>query len=208
MFDTQFGLFVIATMAAIVMPGPDIFYVLARSMSQGRRAGLFSTLGIVLGETIHTLLTVLGLAGILAASLPAFLVIKYVGAVYLIYLGIQTIRHRDKFLATKELKSVSSDKRLIVQGMLNDLLNPKTILFYFAFIPQFVRPSIGHVHEQLLGLGLTLAVMDLLFLSCLALFAGSISLWLQRLPQVSKWLAWISGCVLIGLGVRLAVSER
>lgn len=204
---TTLLLFLAAAWAMILAPGPDILYVLTRGIAGGRRAGIVSGLGVGSGEVLHTLLVVLGLAAVLSASLTAFLIIKYLGAVYLLYLGVKTIRDKQVFaLATQHRpQSLTS---VYWQGMLTNLLNPKAILFYVAFLPQFVNPAHGNAHLQIVILGLLFALSDILFLGLLAYVTDHLHTRLTRQPRFMTRLRWITGSILIGLGIRLAVTER
>jgi threonine/homoserine/homoserine lactone efflux protein len=200
-------LFLAAAWAVILLPGPDILYVLSRSLGNGRRAGIISALGIGFGECVQTLLAVAGLAAILQASITAFLLVKALGAVYLVYLGIKTIRDKQAIAFSRAVNSVEH-RTVFWQGTLTNLLNPKAELFFVAFLPQFVNPLHGHAHLQILSLGLLFAVSDILFLSLLAHSAGYLHTWLGRHPKALTYMRWGSGGILIGLGVRLAITER
>src|SRR6266481_8916449 len=136
-------LFVSGAALLLVIPGPAVTYVVSRSIGQGRTAGLLSVLGIVVGTLLHVTAATLGLSALLASSILAFQFVKYLGAAYLIYLGIRTLRRDDSEL----LPAANGDRRLLhifVQGALVNVLNPKTALFFLAFLPQFVDPSLGH----------------------------------------------------------------
>jgi threonine/homoserine/homoserine lactone efflux protein len=198
--------FLVAALAVIAAPGPDILYVLSRSISGGKRVGFVSALGVASGEVLHTVLAVLGLAALLQASNAAFLFLKYAGAGYLIFLGIRTVRERGE-IALRRLDLVSQWS-VFRQGMLTNLFNPKAVLFYVSFLPQFVDPGHGHARLQLIVLGLTFAVLDVIFLSVLACCAGHIGAWLIRRPQNARRVRWGTGTLLVGLGVRLAFTER
>jgi len=208
MIDTStLRLFLAAAWAMILVPGPDILYVLTRGMGGGRRAGLVSGLGVGTGEVVHTLLVVGGLAAILASSVTVFLIVKSFGAVYLVYLGIQTIRDQHA-LALPTPSAPPPLTHVYWQGVLTNLLNPKAVLFYVAFLPQFVDPGNGNAHLQLVILGLLFALSDILFLCVLACVTGYCHTWLTRQPRFMTRLRWICGSMLIGLGIRLAVTER
>lgn len=201
-----YALFVLAALAVIAAPGPDVFYVLSRSVSRGRRVGSISAYGIASGEVLHTLVAVLGLAAVLRASVAVFLLVKYIGAVYLVYLGIQAIREQNH-IAFESLNP-AGDWKVFRQGVLTNLFNPKAVLFYVTFLPQFVNPNRGHAQLQLVVLGLTLALLDVISLKALAYSAGHIHAWLARKPENSRKLRLASGTLLVGLGLRLAFSER
>lgn len=200
-------LFLAAAWAMILVPGPDILYVFARGVSGGRRAGVVSGLGVGTGEVVHTLLAVGGLGAILAASLKAFLIIKYLGAIYLLYLGIRTIYDKQA-LTLSPLHTPPRLDHIFWQGVLTNLLNPKAVLFFVAFLPQFVNPARGHAHLQIVILGVLFALSDLLFLSILAYSTSFLHTWLTRKPRFAARLRWVTGSILVGLGIRLAVTER
>jgi len=157
-----YTLFIIAALAVIAAPGPEILYVLSRAVSGGKRTGRISACGIVFGEVLHTLLAVLGLAALLQTSTTAFLFVKCIGAGYLIYLGIRAIRERDGFAFAS--MNVTTRWTVFRQGVLTNLFNPKAILFFVTFLPQFVNPSHGAVQVQLILLGFTFAILDVIFL--------------------------------------------
>ena len=167
-----YGLFVLAALAVIAAPGPDVFYVLSRSVSRGKRIGSISAFGIASGEVLHTLLAVFGLAALLQASIAAFLVVKYIGAGYLVYLGIRAIREQNDIAL--ESWGLASDWKVFRQGVITNLFNPKAVLFYVTFLPQFVNPIRGHAQLQLIVLGLTFTVLDVISLKALAYSAGHI----------------------------------
>lgn len=202
-----FILFLVAASAAIAAPGPDILYVLSRAISGGKRTGCVSALAIASGEVLHTLLAVLGLATLLQTSAKAFLVVKLVGAFYLVYLGIKLMLKPNPFAAVQPLKRVP-DWPVFRQGVLTNLFNPKAILFYVTFLPQFVNPRSDHALFQLGMLGIIFAVMDVVFLTVLALAAGRVNAWLTRNPRNARRVSVISGSLLVGLGLRLALAER
>jgi RhtB (resistance to homoserine/threonine) family protein len=199
-------MFTVAALAVIASPGPDIFYVLSRAMSAGRRAGSLSALGIASGEVVHTLLAVFGLAALLRASTVAFSVLKYFGAVYLVYLGVRAIFDRSGTILENSQRA--TDWKVFRQAVFTNLFNPKAILFYVTFLPQFVNPSHGHAQFQLVVLGLTFALLDVLVLEVLARSAGSIYSWLSQNARNERTIKWGTGTVLVGLGIRMAFLER
>lgn len=180
--------------------------MLSRAVSGGKRVGSLSALGVAAGEVLHTLLAVLGLATLFQASTAAFVFLKYVGAAYLVYLGIRALREGNA-LALRKINCVD-DFRAFRQGVLTNLFNPKAVLFFVSFLPQFVNTGHGHVRMQLLILGLTFAFLDVIFLSILAGCAGQIGMWLTRKPQRAQRIRWGTGGLLMGLGVRLAFTEK
>lgn len=201
------ALFVAAALVLIVTPGPDMLYVIGRGITQGRVAALVASCGISLGLSTHVLLAAFGLSVLLQQSATAFFVVRYVGAAYLVYLGLRVIFRRGLFVAPDAGPRV----RLVVafrQGLLSNLLNPKAALFVQAFLPQFVLPARGDTAAQVILLGFLLVAMGLVFHSVLACGAGHIGNWLRRRPQITSWLHRLTGCVFIGIGVRLALPER
>ena len=164
-------------------------------------------MGVICGCLVHTTAAAFGLALILQTSATAFLIVKYAGVFYLLYLGIKTLRDKSTFKLHNHTSSVSSP-RLFWQGVLSNVLNPKVAIFFLAFLPQFVDKGSSNITLQMVRLGLTFALFGLCFLVVVGYFAGAIGAWLTRQPQYTNILRWITGGVLIGLGVRLALTER
>ncbi len=204
---TVLPLFLLAAWALNIVPGPDMLYVLARSAHQGRRAGLASALGIAGGCVIQTALVALGLAGILAAVPLAYDIVKFVGAGYLIYLGLRALFSRQSALNTPQVEQTAL-WRIFVQGVLTNVLNPKVALFFLAFLPQFTSPTYGSVPLQIIILGTLFNLSGTLVNTVVALLAGSLGGWLKRSTRVSRALNWLTGCIFVGLGVRLAFLQR
>lgn len=208
MFDaTSFSLFIAASWALIIAPGPDMIYVITRGISQGRKAGLLSAMGVTLGILVHTIAAAFGLALLLTTSALAFLIVKYAGAVYLIYLGFKALRDNSRF-ALIEHEEPMAFRSIFWQGTLSNVLNPKVALFFLAFLPQFVNQDNGYVTLQMLGLGLIFALFGVAFLSVLGFFSGGIGSWLARRAGITGILRWLTGAILIGLGLRLVFVRR
>jgi threonine/homoserine/homoserine lactone efflux protein len=191
--------FAAAALALAVVPGPAVLYIVARSVDQGRFAGLVSALGIGVGSLVHVTAATIGLSSLLASSATAFTVVKYTGAAYLILLGI----HR--LLAREEVAEVAARPprglgMIFRDGVIVNVLNPKTALFFLAFLPQFVDPDQGAASPQILVLGLIFTVIALSSDSLWALAAGTLGAWLRR----SRWYLgvkrWVTGTVLVALG--------
>jgi len=200
-------LFMAAALALNVTPGPSILYVMSRSVGQGRTAGLVSALGLGTGSLIHAGAAALGLSVILAYSPLAYTVVKYLGAGYLVYLGVRILLVRDRQLSTAVLAHVSLT-RVFWQGVVTELLNPKIVLFFMSFLPQFVDPARGSVAGQTLFLGLLFHVTGVPINMLVAVVGGAIASWLSQNPVFVRIRNGLAGVVLIGLGVRLALSER
>ncbi|MGH3144205.1 MAG: LysE family translocator, partial [Rubrobacter sp.] len=205
--DTNLLLFVSASLALIIVPGPDMIYVLTRGVSQGRSAGLVSAAGVCSGVLVHTAFAAVGLSAILARSAAAFSVVKYAGAAYLVYLGIRAILDREKFAAHGRVERAGL-AIVFRQGVLSNVLNPKVALFFLAFLPQFVDPATGATGLQMLAFGVAFTFMGLVVLSVVALFSGALGEWLRSRPSFAGALRWLTGSVLVGLGLRLAFPER
>lgn len=197
----NFGLFLLSGIILNITPGADTMYILGRSISQGKRAGILSILGISSGALIHTLLASVGLSLILAKSIVAFSIIKYAGAAYLIYLGIKTLLSSDT-LTLNEVKTDSMFK-IYLQGVLTDLLNPKVALFFISFLPQFVTANNSYGPLPFLLLGLTFITTGTLWCIFLALSSASVTNKLRDNPNVFRLLNKLVGCLFIGLGLRL-----
>ena len=208
MESASLGLYVLASLALIATPGQDMIYVITRSLAQGRFAGVCSALGVCLGILVHTALAAFGLGAILQASEGLFFALKLVGAAYLVYLGIRLLLARGDSPLAAAAPAPLSPLSLVWQGMLSNVTNPKMVLFFFAFLPQFVDPSSMHATRDLVFLGVLYAVLALPVKSGVALAAGSLSERMRRRPSTLAWVNRFSGAVLVGLGLRLAASER
>lgn len=200
-------LFLTASLALIIAPGPDNILVLTRGVTQGRGAALVSAAGASLGLVVHSIFAAVGLSALLAQSAVAFSVIKYVGAAYLIYLGIKVFLNREGFAVSSEATPVGL-KSVFVQGVASNVLNPKVALFLLAFLPQFADPTVDSAAVQLLALGLTFALLTWMVFSAIGYFSGSLGNWLESRPGYANVLRWLTGGVLVGLGLRLAFSDR
>ena len=203
----KFALFVGVSWALIVAPGPDMFYVITRGIAHGRKAGIVSAVGIICGILVHTMAAALGITLILQTSAFAFLIVKYLGAIYLIYLGIKTWQDKSTFSLRAPIVSASS-RTLFWQGMLSNVLNPKIAVFFMAFLPQFVDQGSGQAPLQMMILGLTFACFGLCFLAVVGYSAGAIGGWLTRRPYFANFLQRLAGGILIGLGIRLAFTKQ
>jgi threonine/homoserine/homoserine lactone efflux protein len=198
-------LFVSAALVLLAIPGPAVFYIVGRAMGQGRAAGLVSALGIAVGTLIHVAAAVVGLSALLMSSALAFSVVKYLGAAYLIFLGLQKLLNKDSFAPSGSGERTPL-RRIFAQGIVVNVLNPKTALFFFAFLPQFVDVSRGKVAGQILFLGLLFAVMGVLSDSVWALFAGTLAHALNRNTRWMRAQRYVSGGMLISLGLATAFA--
>jgi threonine/homoserine/homoserine lactone efflux protein len=199
------AIFFVATLALLIVPGPAVLYIVARGIDQGRAAGLASAVGIATGSLFHVVAASLGLSAMLASSALAFSVVKYLGAAYLIYLGVRTLLTRT---ATSETlaRPPRTVRELYTQGVAVQLLNPKIALFFLAFLPQFVNPASGSVTLQTLFFGGLLMLMGLCTDSTYALVSGSAGDWLKRQPAFATAQRYVAGSVFIGLGMTTALT--
>jgi threonine/homoserine/homoserine lactone efflux protein len=198
-------LFVSAALLLLVIPGPAVFYIVGRSIGHGRGAGLVSALGISVGTLVHTAAAAVGLSALLMSSAMAFSAVKYLGAAYLIYLGVQKIRRDESFVVEGDAPRVKLS-RIFAQGIVVNVLNPKSALFFFAFLPQFVDPARGPVVPQILFLGTLFAVMGLTGDSIWALTSGTVAGLFRRNPRAMRTQRYVSGGILISLGVATAFA--
>jgi len=198
---TNVGLFVGAALVLLLVPGPAVLYIVARSMAQGRMAGFVSDLGIHAATLIHVMAAALGLSALLASSALAFGIVKYAGAAYLIWLGLRKIFGRATEVDADGNLSPRSYARLFRDGFIVNLLNPKTALFFLAFLPQFVEPERGHLVTQVVFLGLLFALLGFVTDGCYAFLAGTAGQWLRRSRRYLEIERYLSGTLFIGLGL-------
>jgi threonine/homoserine/homoserine lactone efflux protein len=199
------ALFVVAAVALLVTPGPAVLYIVARSVEQGRWAGLVSALGVHVGTLVHVAAAALGLSALLVSSALAFNVVKYLGAVYLVYLGIRRLL-APAAAAESAAAPPRSLRRLFAQGIVVNILNPKTALFFLAFLPQFVDPARGQVGGQILVLGLLFVVLGVVSDGLYAVLAGAAGGWLKRDGRVLRAERYVTGSVFVGLGLTAAFA--
>jgi threonine/homoserine/homoserine lactone efflux protein len=200
------SLFVGAALVLLLIPGPAVLYIVARSVEQGRLAGFVSDLGIHAATLVHVLAAALGLSALLASSALAFSIVKYAGAAYLIWIGLKKIFGRSETPAEDLALPRYSYARLFRDGFIVNLLNPKTALFFFAFLPQFAEPSRGHLATQIAFLGLLFAGLGFVTDGCYALVAGTAGNLLKRSRGYLKFERYVSGTLFIGLGVTAAFA--
>jgi threonine/homoserine/homoserine lactone efflux protein len=199
-------LFTLTTTVAMVMPGPDMIFILAFGMRGGPRAGLLATAGVATSEAIHVTAAAAGLAAIFAAVPTVFTVVRIVGAGYLIYLGVQAIRRRDK-QPDGAFQAGITGRRAYLRGLLTNMLNPKMVIFTIAFLPQFIDPRLRHVWAQFGILGAILIALEFVVDGTVGVLAGRIGGWLRRRNAVRHRISMVTGGIFISLGVRLAVER-
>lgn len=200
------ALFLVASALLTVAPGPDIVYVLTRGVSQGRRAGLAAALGFATGCLFHTLLAALGVAALIRSSDLAFNAVRWAGAAYLVWIGVQAIRNRASF----SLSNGDGTKALVAvyrQSVIGNALNPKVTLFFLSFLPQFVDASAGGVAWQMTLLGALFMAQTVVIFGAVALFSGWIGERLRAHPAIGERLGLFAGLTFIALGVRVAMPD-
>jgi len=200
------SIFLLAALILLLTPGPAVLYIVARSLDQGRLAGFVSVLSIEVGNFVHVLAATLGLSAILVSSALAFSIIKYLGAAYLIYLGVRRLLARETMHQPTTFQRQSL-RRIFRQGVLVAVLNPKTALFFFAFLPQFVDSSKSSFTLQLLTLGSLFVLMAIVTDSLYALLAGTVGQWLKGSRSFLRVERYLVGAVYIGLGVMAALAD-
>jgi threonine/homoserine/homoserine lactone efflux protein len=203
----ELALFALAAFGLVITPGPNMIYLISRSITQGRAAGLISLTGIITGFLGHIVAATLGLTAILFAIPAAYTAVKLAGAAYLLWIAWQTIRPGAEFVFTPKNLPHDSGQKLFQMGLFTSLLNPKIAVFYMALFPQFIKPEHGSVVLQSLELGIT-QIMVSASVNCLVIFTtSSIAAWFAARPTFVKVQKWVMASVLAGLSVRLALDE-
>ena len=200
------ALFLAASALLAIAPGPDIVYVLTRGVAQGPRAGIAAAFGFATGCIFHTALAAVGIAALIRSSELAFDLVRYAGAAYLVWIGIQALRHRASFSVegASDARALSTIYR---QSVVGNVLNPKVTLFFLAFLPQFVNAEAGHVGWQMALLGAIFMVVTIVIFGAVALFAGWIGAWIRRKPAIGERLNIFAGITFIALGIRVALPD-
>jgi threonine/homoserine/homoserine lactone efflux protein len=204
----SFSLFIAAAVVLNLTPGPDMLYVATRCASQGLRAGIISAFGIFTGCLVHISFAILGLSVILQKSATAFMIVKYVGAAYLIYLGLAALLTKDMHPAGPLPGKRESSRRLYVQSILTNVLNPKVALFFLAFLPQFIDPRQGHTTVHILALGLYFDIQGTLILLVVATLISKLGKRVFQHPKLIPVSRKLTGSILIALGIRLALLDN
>jgi threonine/homoserine/homoserine lactone efflux protein len=203
---SSIGLFAVAALALLLLPGPAVLYIVSRSLEQGRLAGLVSNLGIHAGTMVHVVAASLGLSALLMTSAIAFAAVKYLGAAYLIWLGLRRIFGPDAAPDAAPSTVRRGYLQLVRDGFIVNLFNPKTALFFVAFLPQFADVSRGHVATQIAFLGLLFVALGLVTDGCYAMVAGAAGDWIKRKQDPLRFERYVTGVVMIGLGLTAAFA--
>ena len=202
----QIALFVAASTAITIAPGPDNLQVIARGISQGRAAGLVAALGFAAGLVFHTTLAALGVAALLRASPFAFHAVKLAGGAYLIWIGVKALTSRG--LGGAHTRAPQPLWTVFRQSVLGNMLNPKVTLFFIVFLPQFVDSAAKtSVAAQMIGFGLLFMLQTVVIFSLIGLSAGAIGAWLKRRPGIAVWLDRLAGATFVALGLRVALRD-
>lgn len=202
---TQIFLFSLAALALLVIPGPSVIYIVTRSMDQGRAAGLVSVAGIHLGTLVHVAAAAAGLSAVIVSSALAYSVVKYAGAAYLIYLGVRRLTGKDDLALASETTPRKLSK-VFWQGAVVNILNPKTALFFLAFLPQFIDTGKGNVPLQISVFGALFVLLGMVSDGTYALAASAIARWIKRSHHYLKIQRYFTGGVFVALGVTAALS--
>lgn len=200
-------MFAMASLLLLATPGPDLLAVLGRGISQGRKAAMVTVIGYALGDVAHTTFAVVGLSALVRSSAIAFQLVKYLGALYLIYLGVRAIRNKRQFRIVSETQRIETGV-ILRQSIISSILNPKTALFFLAFLPQFVDLNAGSTQLQTLVLGVVFMLLGMLAYFPLAYFSGIVGRWIQTRQAIADRVRWITGSIFIGLGIRAALPEK
>lgn len=199
----QLAAFLAAAAAITVAPGPDNLMVVSLGMARGRRAGVTFGLGCALGCLSHTALAALGVSALIAASPTAFTLLRWLGGAYLLWLGVQAIRNAGPAAAPGSVAGADDLRRLFVRGLLANAVNPKVIVFFLAFLPQFVDAGRGGAGAQTVQLGVVFTLQAALIFGAIGWFAGHVGRWLTRRPGAGAWMDRFAGAVFVALGARL-----
>ena len=206
MADSSLIVFILAGLALNITPGPDMMFIITKSVAGNTRSGVISSLGIASGSIVHTLLAAFGFSAVLMAVPAAYEVIKYTGAAYLVYLGIKVLLTREENVQTETAKPAKMHS-VFLQAMFTNIFNPKVALFFLAFIPQFITPG-QNVTMQFILLGLLFNLNGTIVNIIVAVISGRVGSSLKHKLRNSATFKWITSSVFIGLGVRLALMER
>ena len=201
------ALFLLAVLALFLSPGPNMAFVLSHGVAHGPRGGFAAALGISAADLVHTLFAATGVTALVAAWPPSFDLLRYAGALYLLWLAFQALRSNDGLPAGAPVQP-SAFARIVRMAFLNNLVNPKALLFFMVFLPQFVDPARGSVPLQLVQLGVMLSAAALAFNTLLGACSGQVGRWLQRRPGAERFQRGLLALVMVGLAIRLLLLDR
>jgi threonine/homoserine/homoserine lactone efflux protein len=201
------SLFLLAVLALFLSPGPNMAFVLSHGVAHGPRGGFAAAIGISAADLVHTLFAATGVTALVAAWPPSFDVLRYAGALYLVWLAAQALRTGGALRVGAQARPAGFG-RIVRMALLNNLVNPKALLFFMVFLPQFVDPARGSVALQLVQLGVVLSVAALAFNTLLGACSGQVGRWLQRRPGAEKFQRTLLALVMVGLAIRLLMLDR
>ncbi len=205
---TQLLIFIGASFLLCLAPGPDNIYVLTQGMTKSKKAAIITTLGLCTGLVLHTSAAAFGISMIFKTSEIAFNIVKYAGVAYLLYIAYQAFKHRNEKLDLSAQNSSSELKKLYFKGFIMNILNPKVSIFFLAFLPQFVSVQAGNVPMQMITLGVVFMIMTVIVFSGIGIAANLLSARLLEKPSIVKYMNILTSCVLVALGIKLALSQR
>ena len=199
--------FIITSLIFVLIPGPNLIYIITQGVSVGRKGALKAVLGASAGDVLQVAAATLGLGALLQASATAFLIVKVIGACYLFFAGLRCCFGGRKIIKLDDERQITS-KDLLVYGFLTSALNPKTTLFFFSFLPQFVDPLNANAQVQMLSLGLIFVIMGFAVMAACAFAAAKLRKWICNNERIQTYLQWVTGLVFISFGLRLVFAER
>lgn len=205
---TTLLLFLGASIALTVAPGPDNLFVITQGISRGRKAAIITAWGMCSGITVHTVAAAAGISALFYSSAFAFQVVKYAGAAYLLYLAWKAVKEQNAFLQQNRSGGGPTGSALFRRGFIMNVLNPKVALFFLAFLPQFTQDAAGRIGFQMIVLGLIFMVQALIIFTLIGFFSGTVGEIVLRRPRVARYFSWLSAGIFASLGLRLVVIER
>ncbi len=205
---TSIGLFAATAVLFIMTPGIDTVFVLNKSISQGKKAGIFATLGINGGIMVHTILAAMGFSMLVAKSATAFMIIKYIGAAYLVYLGVMKLISKEKLNLTTTIEEEKSNTEHFFSGLITNVLNPKVALFFLSFFPQFIKPEAMQEATPFIILGMTYTLIGIIWFVVLTYVSQAFSSKMKTNEKFNNWLNKISGAVYILMGIKVALTKK
>lgn len=203
----QISAFIVASLLLLITPGPNLFVVLGRGISQGREAAIVAVFGFAVGDVVHTTFVVVGLSTLIESSIILFQIVKYFGSFYLIYLGVQAVSHQHSLQFASRQACVKL-REILHQSAISNALNPSTALFFLVFFPQFINVEAGNFKIQTLILGVVFTVLGIVIYLPIAYFSGTFGKWLCAHTFVANKVHWMTGAILIGLGIWAGISEN
>lgn len=205
---TNLYMFIITSFLLCLAPGPDNIYVLTQGITQGKKAALITTLGLCTGLIIHTTAAVLGISVIFKTSQLVFDIVKYLGVLYLLYIAYQIYKHRNDSLNLNTNKENIKLKKLYVKGFFMNILNPKISIFFLSFLPQFVEVKNGNVELQMMIFGIIFMIMTIFVFGMIGISANLLGKNIRKNPKILKYMNVLTSFLLVGLGIKLALTQR